>query len=592
MKRKLSLILALLLILALFAGCGGNGQINTANDNKGTPTDSGKNTNATPKVESTQQPEEVEEDSPYNFAVGKYEVNEEGWPVAKYEYELPLSTTGEKFTHWTICWTPQYLPEDGYDGLSMYAGMQEMTGVDIEYFLVSAATRSENFATLVNSDSLLDIMSQGSYYWTSGTIQQAVDDGYFANFYQYREYLPNYLAEIYSRSLTDTTIMDTVFYKENVWVTMYGLFETPIQNTGYMLRQDIMDELGLGSAHDVKTYDQVYEILKAFKAAKGPDFYPMMVFSSMELAAYNWCGFNTTAANGSLAYTRVVDGEVQFCGTTSDDRALLTMLNSWWNEGLIDPNWSSYSYTANLANAITNDLLGYIIFTPSEVAAYEQTCINPKCQFEPTQRLRITEDQIIHWGYAGGSTNYGSAVFSAKCSNMPLLMTFMDWQYSDSGSDWTNWGPEGELWEYDEKGNRMLTEFALTHEAGTAWLQDCFCYNELGDAGIQHWRRNYAYPGGDRFVAMFDTWDVSGFFDSAWTFPRGVKFEDEQQEIIDQYRTDPNTYFAENAPLFFTGDRPLSEWDSYVQSLMDMGLAKVIEVYQEGYDEYMAKKAG
>jgi putative aldouronate transport system substrate-binding protein len=586
MKQKLGLILACLLILALFAGCAGSTGNKTESEGAKTNA-SGNSENSTA---ATPEPEK-EEASPYNFAIGKYEVNEEGWPTAKYEYELPLSTTGEKFTQWDICWTPQYLPEDGYEGLGMYKGMQEMTGVDIEYFLVSADTRNENFATLVNSDSLCDIMAQGAYFWTSGTLQQAVDDGYFANFYEYRDYIPNYLYEIYSRSLTDSTIMDTVFYKDDVWITMYGLFETPIQNTGYMLRQDFMDELGLGDAHEVKTYDQVHEILKAFKVAKSGDFYPMMVFSSMELAAYNWCGFNTTPYNGGLTYLRVVDGKVQFCGTTSDDLALLKMLNQWWNEGLIDPNWSSFSYTANLANNITNDLLGYVIFTPSEVAGYEMTCINPNCRFEPTQRLRQKEDQIIHWGYAGGSVNYGSAVFSAKCKNMPLLMTFMDWQYSDSGSLWTNWGPEGELWEYDENGNRMLTEFALKHEAGTAWLQDCYCYNELGDAGIQHWRRNYAYPGGERFIAMFDTWDVSGFFDSAYTWPTGVKFNDEQQEIIDQNRTDPNTYFQENAPLFFTGEKSFSEWDSYVQTMMDMGLSTVLQVYQEGYDEYIKSRS-
>ena len=83
-------------------------------------------------------------------------------------------------------------------------------------------------------------------------------------------------------------------------------------------------------------------------------------------------------------------------------------------------------------------------------------------------------------------------------------------------------------------------------------------------------------------------------FPASWAVPgpTGALSSRRAAGIIDQYRTDPNTYFAENAPLFFTGDRPLSEWDSYVQSLMDMGLAKVIEVYQEGYDEYMAKKAG
>jgi putative aldouronate transport system substrate-binding protein len=585
MKRKLSLILAVLFVLALFAGCAG----------KNEPADTTDNTSKNAAVEDTEsepvatESVEVEDDSPYNYAVGKYEVNEEGWPTAKYEYELPLSTTGEKFTQWTVNWSPQYLPEDGYDGLGMYKGLQEMTGVDIEYSLVTGANRAENFSVLVNSDDLCDIMSSAAYFWTSGTLQDAVDDGYFANFYEYKDYIPNYLYEVYSRSLNDKNIMDQVFYKDDVWVSMSGFYETPLLNTGYMLRQDFMDELGLGNAHDVKTYDQFHEILMAFKAAKGSDFVPMMIYNTFELAALNWCGFNTTPTNNVLTYLRVVDGAVQVCGTTSDDLALLTMLNGWWNEGLIDPNWSSNAAgDSPIAQLQANDLLGACVMTPSTVAGDEALCINPNCRWEPTQRMRITEDQIIHWGYSGGKINYGSACFSAKCTNLALLMTFMDFQYSDFGSDWTNWGPEGELWEYDDAGNRKLTEFALTHEAGTAWLQDCWCYNELGDAGIQHWRRNYAYDGGERFVAMFDTWDVSKFYDGAWDWPSGIKFEDDQQQIIDQNSTDPTTYFTENAPLFFTGERPFSEWDSYVQSLMDMGLAACIEVYQEGYDAYMA----
>jgi putative aldouronate transport system substrate-binding protein len=225
--------------------------------------------------------------------------------------------------------------------------------------------------------------------------------------------------------------------------------------------------------------------------------------------------------------------------------------------------------------------------TPSTVKGDESLCNDPKVKWQPTPRLRQAENQTIHWGYSTGSTNYGSACFSAKCKNMPLLMTFMDWQYSDSGSDWTNWGPEGELWKYDANGKRMLTEFALTHPAGTAWLQDCFCYNELGDAGIQHWPRNYAYPGGERFLAMFDTWDVSSYYDGSYVWPKSLKFTDEQSKLIAQYRTDPNTYFVENVSKFFTGDTPHSEWDAYVKSLMDMGLDKVIEVYQEAYDDYM-----
>lgn len=591
MKNRLSLVFAILLVFALFAGCAGNneGKANTSKD-----TDIGKNTSTPAPTVTDAQPEVTEASSPYNFAVGKYKLNDAGFPAEKYEYELPLSSTDEVFTQWTVCYTPQYLPEDGYDGLSMYDGMQKSTGVDIEYVLISAAARAENFAVLVNSDSLCDIMVQGSAYWTSGPLVQSVEDGYFANFYEYKDYLPNYLYEVYIRGVTDKNVMSSAFYSDDIWISMVGFSENPLINTGYFLRQDFMDELNLGSAHDVKTFDQLYEILKAFKAAKGPDFVPMMVFSTFEyvMEPVNWCGYNTTPCSLGLSFNRVVNGEVQFCGTTTDDRDLLMMLNKWWSEGLIDPNWSSTVGGPNDAVVAlrANDLLGCTISIPSGINEEERACINPDCQWEPIRRLRKTEDQIIHWGFSRGKINSGSATFSAKCKNLPLLMTFMDWQYSDSGSDWTNWGPEGELWEYDASGKRMLTEFTLTHPAGTSWLQNCYCYNELAEPGIQHWSRNFAYPGGDRFLAMYDVWDTSSFYDGAYTWPTGVHFTSEQQAIINSNKDDASTYFSENCTQFFTGDKPFSEWDNYIKAMMDMGLSTVLEVYQEAYDDYIKGK--
>jgi putative aldouronate transport system substrate-binding protein len=587
MKKKLSLILAVLFVLALFAGCAGNSGANNGTE----PENSG--TDATPAADNSggDEAQTGEEASPYNLAAGKYETDADGHPTGKYEYPLPLTTNNDVLTEWTVCWTPQYLPEDGYEGLSMYSGMQEMTGVNIEYSIIASDVRAENFSVLVNSDELTDIISQGYYFWTNGTLEDAVEDGYFANLYDYKEYMPNYLYEIYSRGEKSKTVKDTAFYKDNLWVYMCGLYSTPILNTGFMLRQDFMNDLGLGSAHDIVTYDQFHEVLKAFDTAYGDndDFHSLTLYNTVEVAPLNFNGFNTTIYTAKLGYMRVADGQVQYCGTTDDDLSLLTMLNQWWNEGLIDPNWSSYAAgSTGMEASLANNLTGCFDFTPSTVGPHESVCIDEDCQWEPTQRMRRTEDQILSWGYSGGHITYGSATFSAKCENLPLAVSFVDWAYSEYGSEWTNWGPEGELWEYDANGNRMLTDFALHHEAGTAWLQNCYAFNELADAGIQLWKRNYAYEGGDRFVTMFDTWDVSSYYDGAYDWPTGVKLTAEQQSIVDENFSDASTYFQENISLFFTGDRPLSDWANYQQEIMDMGLAKCLEVYQEAYDEYIS----
>jgi ABC-type glycerol-3-phosphate transport system substrate-binding protein len=126
-------------------------------------------------------------------------------------------------------------------------------------------------------------MSQGTYFFTSGTLRDALDNGYFANLYPYLDYMPNYCWELGNRS-HDSDILDTAFYGDDEVVSIYGLYSTPMTATGYFLRQDWMDKLGLGKAGELKTYDDLHSVLAAFKTAYGPEgAYPMFIFSTFEL---------------------------------------------------------------------------------------------------------------------------------------------------------------------------------------------------------------------------------------------------------------------------------------------------------------------
>ena len=171
MKKGLALVLAIALVFALFAGCNSKEKPDVATD----PPTSG--TDAPSQGTQAPQPTETEEPSPYNFAAGKYDVDERGFPTAPYEYELPLSTTDEVFTFWTTCWHMELVPEDGFGYLPNRMQEQELTGVNIEYEVVTQDVIMDQFAVRYAADDLCDITIGGTFYSTA-TIEENIEEGF------------------------------------------------------------------------------------------------------------------------------------------------------------------------------------------------------------------------------------------------------------------------------------------------------------------------------------------------------------------------------------------------------------------------------
>ena len=53
--------------------------------------------------------------------------------------------------------------------------------------------------------------------------------------------------------------------------------------------------------------------------------------------------------------------------------------------------------------------------------------------------------------------------------------------------------------------------------------------------------------------------------------------------------SDIQTYYEQAVPEFIMGNRPLSEFDAYVDTLNSMGLDRCIEIYQTAYDRFMGR---
>lgn len=327
MKNKWSILVTACLLLSLLAGC--------SDETGSTIPEEASSATAEAAVQETAQPNPEQADSTGEEAVQSASAAEET-AQPDLTISMPLTEDEVSFTLWHdfVPLLSDYM-EGMQDNLS-YATMEEISGVHMEFTNVSKDSAATAVSLLVASGDYPNIWNGFAGYYGQG-IDTAIDAEIIYDLAQYKDLMPNYFSivdgnEQYAKeTYTDDGAMGLA----------YCLNSKQVIESGLVMRQDWLEELGMEAP---VTYEDFEEVLKAMYDAYGGTLW--LSYLGDDITKSFSAGFGITAFNlGSETYFQQVDGQVQFCPLEEGYLEYVTLMNQWYQDGLLYPDFVSGTST-------------------------------------------------------------------------------------------------------------------------------------------------------------------------------------------------------------------------------------------------------
>ena len=305
MKKALSLILAVIMAVSVFAGC-----------------------------------QDSENSQIYNPDV---KVGDTGG------LKLPLTDSTDK-----IVWSVDSSITNLNDSF-VIKRMREATGVNLELLIIPAATSAEKIKVLAASNDLPDIVGQGIDVEFADDL---CNQGAFAAVQDYLDIVPNF-KRFFVDNEKNNWIFKSYAAKDGKLYGLYGYDYAREINTGVtMYRKDIFDKHGIKMWNSPETF---YQALKKLKELY-PDSTPYTIKSGDTI-------FRTWSLSWGMKaqepYYEEADGKWYYTDIQAEYKEMLDFMKKCYNEGLIDPEFltnTQAQWSAKLSQPekafVTTDWIG------------------------------------------------------------------------------------------------------------------------------------------------------------------------------------------------------------------------------------------
>lgn len=354
----------------------------------------------------------------------------------------------------------------------------------------------------------------------------------------------------------------------------------------WWIRQDWLDKLNLKAP---TTVDELHDVLYAFRNEdpngnglkdeiplfdragwKQPDEYLYLWDTSLEF------------------YPR--DGQMKYEPLEENFKTGVTNMIKWYQEGLIDPEIftrgasSRDTLLGGDVGGCTHDCVStanYNTTLQETIPGFQMVAIAPPADQNGVVKERVSRYPGVGWG------------ISSQCKDPVTVIKFMDYFFTEEGSDLMNWGIEGDTFTRDADGSKHFTDKVLQSElTPIGYLRSIgaqyrigmcqdgdYEYATMKEDGIE---ANKLYNGHDEW---FDD-SLPPYLDGKMALKYTSDDETEYKNIMASIKP----YVDEKFQSWILGVNDFdSEYDSFIKELKARGIDRALEINQKAYETFLGE---
>ena len=546
-KKALTILLALALTLTLLAGCGGSG---------------GGGDNAT-----TAGDGEAADTAKAGDDSG---INAEGYPIVN--DKITFKMMGAKH------------PIHGeWKDMVFFKEMEKLTNIAFDFDTPTLEAFEEKKNLALNGGTYADVLfgalltrDQQVKYGTQGILiplEEYVD-----------QYCPNLskLFNDYPEVKQSVTAPDGHIYA----LPQYTVAPIAMTPSGWV-NAKWLKAMGKTSADLPKNTDELYTFLTEMKNSDAngnnkADEIPLSFGDDQNKGDSIYTNLMPSFGIPSRDFYVDDNGKIQHGMQHKNVKEFFQYVNKLWKEKLIDNDAFSQGQTDMTAKG-ANNLIG-VAFHAIPTVIWGAMTNEEAAEYPVLSALSspVSSKPMIQQSNSG--IQHGTFAITDKCDNVPAVMRWVDYLYSEEGSLLIHYGPEGLAYKVNADGvyEQILPTDGRSYEErrGGDITPDC---------GIPCPKFVRAKTEGNWSDPLQQT-RVKQVDEKIWPYAclplPDLFLTAEEQEKIDILTTDLSKYVREAGAKLITGEMSIDKYDEVLAGLEKMKISDAIAIYQTAYDRW------